>query len=721
LITYQSVDKSNHKQMNQPSTTPKTSWMAGAGLLVGICCVVYFPYLQNLFIWDDDKYLTENPYLTDLDGLKQLWFDLGAMPQYYPMVFTSFWIEHQIWALDPLGYHIDNVIIHCLNAIILWRVLSLLDIKGSWLVAAIFSIHPVQAESVAWITERKNLLSGFFYLLSLYFFLRFKNPTPNTQDEHNEKRSWTFYGFSLFLFVCALWSKTVACTLPAAILLIYWWKQNRLNISLILTMIPFFAIGLGFASLTVWLEKFNVGAIGQDWAFSFWDRFLIAGRALWFYIGKLVWPSPIIFTYPRWVIDDSVWWQYIYPLTFLLLIFILWAFRKNIGRGPLTAILFFAGSLFPALGFFSVYPMKYSFVADHFQYLPCIGIIALFTSRVGKLLEERKFTSGFILSTGLLIFFGTLTWNQGPVYRNNFSLWKDTIKKNPAAWMAHNNFGNILAEEGKLKEAISHYRTAIKIKPNIALAHTNLGNTLVKAGMLQEAISQYKTAIKVEPGFFVAQNNLGDTLVKVGELEEAIHHYKSVIKIKPAFVQAQYSLGVALAKGGRIEEAISYYRAVIATQPDYFLAHNNLGHTLTTTGKLEEAILHYRTAIRIKPDYFQAYFNLGNALAAQGDLKNAITQYRIAVTLKPDDAQANNNLGISLAKTGAIDAAMVHFRAAVKAKPDFFMAHNNLGGALLMKKKTREAITHFKAAIKISPDYLDAQKNLRIALLSLKD
>jgi hypothetical protein len=200
----------------------KDSWVVGAGLLVIICSVIYFPFIQNHFIWDDDKYLTDNPYLNDIDGLKKFWFDLGAMPQYYPLVFTSFWIEHQIWGLDPLGYHVDNVIIHCMNAIILWRILAFLGIKGSWLAAVLFAIHPVQVESVAWVTERKNLLSGFFYLLSLYFFLRFYNPTPNTKTNANEKESWTLYGFSLFFFICALWSKTVAGTLPVAILLIYW-------------------------------------------------------------------------------------------------------------------------------------------------------------------------------------------------------------------------------------------------------------------------------------------------------------------------------------------------------------------------------------------------------------------------------------------------------------------------------------------------------------------
>ena len=351
--------------------------MARAVFLAILCGIVYTHFLQNSFIWDDDYYLTQNPHLKNVDGLKRIWFDMLATPQYYPLVFTSFWIEHKFWGLDPLGYHLDNIIIHCINTILLWRILSFLEVKGSWLAATIFLIHPIQAESVAWISERKNLLSGFFSFLSLYFFFQFYNldKSSNFNEDQNGKRSWTVYGISLFFFICALLSKTIACTLPAVILLIYWWKQNCIRRRLFLMMVPYFAIGLGAATLTIWLEKFQVGAMGHEWEFSFVDRFLIAGRVLWFYIGKLVWPNPIIFIYPRWVIDSSIWWQYIYPITFLLLVFMLWYWRKNIGRGPLTAILFFAGSLFPALGFFNVYPMRYSFVADHFQYLPCIGVI----------------------------------------------------------------------------------------------------------------------------------------------------------------------------------------------------------------------------------------------------------------------------------------------------------------------------------------------------------
>ena len=560
----------------------KTSWMARAVFLAILCGIVYIHFLQNSFIWDDDYYLTKNPHLKNVDGLKRIWFDILATPQYYPLVFTSFWIEHKFWGLDPLGYHLDNIIIHCINTILLWRILSFLEVKGSWLAAAIFLIHPIQAESVAWISERKNLLSGFFSFLSLYFFFQFYNldKSSNFNEDQNGKRSWTVYGISLFFFIYALLSKTIACTLPAVILLIYWWKQNCIRRRSFLMMVPYFAIGLGSATLTIWLEKFQVGAMGHEWEFSFVDRFLIAGRVLWFYIGKLVWPHPIIFIYPRWIIDSSIWWQYIYPVTFLLLVFMLWYWRKNIGRGPLTAILFFAGSLFPALGFFNVYPMKYSFVADHFQYLSCIGIIVLFSSGVDKIAGEKRSQAYFLLLAGLLIILGNLTSNQGPVYKNEISLWNDTIKKNPKAWMAYHNLGAALLVENKADEAVSNFKMAIELKPDESDVYFNLGIA-----------------------FFT-----------LGKTEKAISYYKTTIKLKPDFSEAHYSLATALFSLRKIEEAIPHYHAAIKLTPGYAKAYNNLGAALLVEGKIEEAVANFQMAIGFKPDFADARYNLKMAL-----------------------------------------------------------------------------------------------------------
>jgi protein O-mannosyl-transferase len=525
--------------------TSRFSWVAGAGLLIALLFTAYSPVLQNGFIWDDDRHLTDNPFVTNPNGLKPLWLNVRSTQQYYPLISTSFWVEYQIWGLNPLGYHITNVLLHVMNAIILWRILIFLGVPAAWLVSALFALHPVHVESVAWITERKNLLSGFFYLLSLYTFLRFYFPRRSTFSSENPNRSGLLYGISLFFFACALFGKSVTCTLPAVVLLIFWWKQNRIDLNAVRFMVPYFLIGLGLATLTIWLEKVNAGALGPEWNYSFWDRFIIAGRALWFYIGKLVWPFSIIFTYPMWTIDDSVWWQYLYPLTFLLFIFVLWALRKQIGRGPLTAILFFAGSVLPALGFFNIYFMRFSLVSDHFQYLPSIGILIFAVVGVARITGKRLPLFAILLLLGL----GHLTWKQIPIYKNDFNLWSDTVQKNPNAWMAHYNLANVFIAEQKIKEAVFHYQRAIQIKPDFPRAHYNLGNTLLTQKKTQEAIIQYETTIRIQPDFVDAYNNLGVALLSEGNTEEAIKRFRKALELKPDYADAENNLEIALTTG----------------------------------------------------------------------------------------------------------------------------------------------------------------------------
>ena len=520
----------------------KVSWIAGAGLLM-VLLVAYFPVLQNGFIWDDDRHLTDNPFVTNFDGLKPLWLEVRSTQQYYPLISTSFWMEYQLWGLDPLGYHIDNVLLHAMNAIVLWRILVFLGVPAAWLVSAAFALHPVHVESVAWITERKNLLSGFFYLLSLYTFLRFYFPGQSVFSSENpvKNRSAVLYGVSLFFFIFALFGKSITCTLPATVLLLFWLKQNRIHLKIIQLMVPFFVVGFGFATLTIWLEKFNAGAFGPEWDFSFWDRFLIAGRALWFYIGKLIWPSPLIFTYPMWNIDDSVWWQFLYPATFLLLILLLGVLRKKIGRGPLTAILFFAGTILPALGFFNLYYMRFSLVSDHFTYLASIGILLIAVTGVARLTGKNLPVFAILLLLGL----GHLTWKQIPIYKNDFTLWSDTVQKNPNAWMAQYNLGNVFIAEQKIEEAMNHYREAIRIKPDFPRALYNLGNALLAQEKTREAIIQYQATIRIKPSFVDVYNNWGVALLKEGKTQEAITRFRKALELQPDFADAQKNLKIA--------------------------------------------------------------------------------------------------------------------------------------------------------------------------------
>lgn len=547
-------------------------WWPGGVLLFLLIFAAYFPALHNGFVWDDDQYLTGNPNLYDGQGLQRIWFDLKASRQYYPLVFTSFWLEYHLWDFHPAGYHFNNLWLHALGTLVLWRILNRLKVPYPWWVAAVFALHPVQVESVAWITERKNVLSGLFYFSSLYCYLRFSKLGADSETASESstlpRRRWTFYAVSWVLFLGALGSKTVTCSLPAVILLLIWWKHSRIGWRDFLFTGPFFVVGLGMAWITSWLEKTHVGALGPEWDFSWIERFLIAGRALWFYLMKLVWPVPLVFVYPRWSIDAAVWWQYVFPCAFLLLIMVLWGVRGRVGRGPLAAVLFFAGSLFPALGFFNVYPMRYSFVADHFQYLPSIGMIVLLVGLAGRAIEGFPSPIPKILPVAFLLLLGGLSWNQVHHYKDVESLWQHTVKKNPAAWMAHYNLGQELISQGRPNAAIQSYRAAIKHKPDHYKAHYNLGNAYQSIGQPDEAVASYQNTLTVKPDHLNAIINLGITLGEQGKEKAGIVYLQKALTLDPDYANAHYNLGYLYMKTGKPDLALSEFKTVLRLDPN---------------------------------------------------------------------------------------------------------------------------------------------------------
>jgi len=585
-----------------------------AGLLFAMTLVVYRPVLDNGFIWDDDEYVVENPVLRTAGGLQRIWLDFGATPQYYPLVHTTFWIEYHLWQLDPVGYHIVNVLCHALAVLLLWRVLALLQLPGAWLAAAIFAVHPVYVESVAWVTERKNVLSGVFYLASLFAYLRSEGVGNGELGESGSSR---FYALSLSSFACALLCKTVTGSLPAVILLLLWWKRGRVRWSDVRLLLPFFLLAVGFGALTAQLETQHVGAAGRDWDLSFVDRCLVAGRALWFYAYKLLWPAPLVFNYPRWEIDAGSWQAYLFPGAALAVLAALWAARRRIGRGPLVAALIFAGTLFPALGFFDVYPMRYSFVADHFQYLASLGLVSLFAAgaaRVGARISGGRRGPSEVAAAILLVVLGTLTWFQVQVYRDRETLWRDTLAKNPGSWMAHVNLGTIIEERGQVDEAIRHYRESIRIQPVQPEAYNDLGNALRTRGEFDEAAAQLRRSLEIDPLYILAHNNLGLLYHDRGEYDEAIRHFQRALEIHPDFAAAHTNLGVTLAAEGRWDEAIRQQREALRIDPDLPQAHNNLASALLEQGEVDEAIAHLTRVVELLPDSDLAKRNLRSVL-----------------------------------------------------------------------------------------------------------
>ena len=597
--------------MPTPSTSSqpeRRTWFGPALLLVGLTAGAYIPAMSGGFVWDDDDYVQDNLTLRSLAGLGQIWFQPGATRQYYPLVHTTYWLEYRLWGLDPTGYHVVNVIMHALSAVLVWRLLIRLQVPGAWAAAALFALHPVHVESVAWITERKNALSGAFYLSAAWAYLRYE-----------EARGPRWYWAALSLFAAALLSKTVTCSLPAALLLVLWWQGQTPMRRTAVALVPFFLLGGAMSGVTVWMERHSVGAWGPEWDWSLVERGLIAGRALWFYAAKLLVPLELAFIYPRWKIDATAAWQYLYPAGALGVGGLLWAFRKHWGRGVLIGVLFFAGTLTPALGFFNFYPMLYSFVADHFQYLASLGLLTLAAAGGHRTWTRLgRPATGPVALALVLALYSLLTWRQGGVYADLETLWRDTLAKNAGAWIAHNNLANILKERGQLDPAIGHYRQALLLKPGSSQIHLNLADAHRAQGEATAALRHYRRALKAEPKRVETHLKLGNALLGQNAVVEAIGHYRQALQLAPDLALVHSNLGAALALQRQDAEAIEHYRRALQLKPDFAEAHNNLGRLLALRGQFASAIEHYRRALQLKPTYRQARANLAQALQAAG-------------------------------------------------------------------------------------------------------
>jgi len=653
----------------RPFTSVLDHWMPL--VLLVLTFVVYLPALRAGFIWDDDHYVTLNPVLRDLNGLRRIWFEIGATPQYYPLVFTSFWLERRLWGLNPLGYHAVNVTLHAANSVLLWLLLRRLRVPGSSLAAAIFAIHPVHVESVAWITERKNVLSGFFYLAALRTYLKYRpvdieaDYGVNAPMRDPGSRIPHSYLLSLLLYLCALLCKTVTCSLPATILLLGYWKRCRIARRDVVPLIPMFALGASLSLLTGWLERFNVGAEGSDWDQTLVERCLIAGRAVWFYLGKLLWPHPLVFIYPRWDIDAGIWWQWLFPLTALALVAALFAVRHRAGRGPLVAALFFGGTLVPALGFVNVYPMRFSFVADHFQYLASPGPIVVIAATIAR----SRWSIVPALACGVIVALGALAFSQARLYVDEEILWRHTLRLNPTAWMAHGNLGKLLVEKGRIDEGLEHCRVVVKVRPDLASSHCNLGGALITAGRFEEAIKHLRDALDIKPRHLRSLHDLAYALLQAGHAQEAVRYALQAVEIEPNASRLRRLLGDIYVRLGQDREAAVEYEAALARFADAPDLHYRVGTIYARLGQNSRAIEHFQAALRLRPDYPEALTNLAVALSAEGRADQAIVCLHRAVTLRPESANARFNLACLLAERGRHAQAAEHFREFLRMNP----------------------------------------------------
>ena len=568
-------------------------------VLAVVTMLAYHPAWHGGVLWDDEAHIG-GPELRTLDGLRRIWFVPRTTQQYYPLLHTSYWLQQKLWGDSITGYHIVNLLLHIGCVVLVLRIVRFLRIPGAELAATIFALHPVNVETVAWIAERKNTLSGVFALAATLWYLRF--------DENRSRRS---YALALGLFLLGLVSKTAIVTLPLALLVIFWWKRGAISWRHdVVPLIPFFFFSAAAGLMTRWVEYGNIGYRARMLDLSLLDRCLIAGRAFWFYLWKLLWPSNLMFVYPRWEISAAVPWQYIFPLAVLVLLGILWSLRRW-SRTPLAGVLVYMVLLLPSLGFANIYFFLYSFVADHWQYLACLGIITPCAS--GIVLLATRLKSGYAwLEPGVTLVIGgvlfLLTWQQSRMYNNAETLYRTTIAHNPACWLAYDHLVDILYQANRIPEAMNLFKDELRIKP--AVAHYSLGNALLRKGRTSEAIDQFMEALRINPDYAEAHNNLANALLVTGRTSAAIEQCKEALRIDPTYAHAHNNLGNALAQTGRASEAIDHYKQTLRMNPNSADAHSNLGAALALMGRISEAIEELKAAVRINPNNIDAQNNL---------------------------------------------------------------------------------------------------------------
>ncbi|UCC32663.1 MAG: tetratricopeptide repeat protein [Phycisphaerales bacterium] len=610
--------------MKSCSASPKDRRLvrfAAALGIVAITVLAYAPALRGEFIWDDDYYVTNNQTLRSADGLKAIWLEPRALPQYYPLVYTSFWVEYHLWELRPFGYHLTNVLLHAGSALLFWCLLHRLSVPGAYVAAVVFALHPVHVESVAWITERKNVLSGFFYLGAALAYLRFaggggSDPTPAIKASRECRRMW--YSVAYLLFLCALFGKTVTCSLPAAILLILWWRFGRIGMRDVAALVPFFLTGAVMGLVTAWLEVHHVHAEGPQWDLSFLEKCLLAGRAVCFYLGKLLLPTHLCFIYPRWHIDAHVWWQYLFPMVLILAIVIFWFARHRIGKGPVVGLLFFVGTLFPGLGFFNVYPMRFSYVADHFQYHASLGVITIVVVSLHKVLgllpardrmsRGRDSLRGRPLFLSLAVWaviplaLGVTTWRQAHNYRDLQTLWRATLAENSAAWLAYSNLGMVMVDMGRTDAALTLLTQALKLEPENAQLRLAFGFALLRAGRLEESHAELRNVVAMVPASAYGHALLGAVQARRSNIADAIQHYREALRLRPDLLQAREELAFMLLAKGYAEEAVREYEALLAYDPQDPEAMVYLGFALRACGRDNDAEYWITRALKLDPE-----------------------------------------------------------------------------------------------------------------------
>jgi tetratricopeptide (TPR) repeat protein len=629
-------------------------------VIVSVAALAYLPAMTGGFVWDDDATLTNNPLIKASDGLFRFW-STTEPKDYWPVTYTVLWLEWRVWGMHTLGYHAVSLCLHIVESLLIWTILRRLQIPGALLAALIFAVHPVNVESVAWIAQQKNLLAMLFFLLSVYCFLRTDPAIPPDFGRLYRRGAGPWYWLSLTAFALGMASKGSIAMLPVVLLGLIAWRR-RLRAGDILAAVPFFLISGVLIVVNVWFQQHGVTTPIRNATLA--ERILGAGAATWFYLFKAVLPIRLIPIYPEWHIRaaNPLWWL---PLLAAVgMTAALWRRRNSGTRPALFAWGYFCVMLVPVLGLKDVYFMKYALVADHYEHLAIIGVVAFTSAYLASAGREGTpawgSASGF-LSVILIGALGALTWRHCRVYSDIDNFYQAILDRNPSCWMAYNNLGALMTKRGRLPEALALFKESQRFQSEYPETYYNMGVIYYKLGKMEDAVASYREALRINPRYLEAYLNLGLALAASGHLDEAIANYGEALKLKPDFAGAQAGLGAALDGMGRLPEAIDHYEAALKIDPSDAVCQYNLGIALFGLGRLDEAMASFEKALQIRPGYADAHNNLGVALARLDRLPEAVAQFREALRINPNDPGIHHNLGSALRDEGQSEEASAEF------------------------------------------------------------
>ena len=712
--------------------------MGGCLLLVAAVLLVFGQTLRHQFVnFDDDQYFSFNPHVqAGLTPAGMAWaFQTTYASNWHPLTWLSLMLDVELFGPGPAGPHMTNVVLHAANTVLLFLLLRRLTgmYWQSWVVAVLFGVHPLHVESVAWAAERKDVLSGLFFMLTLLMYARYveKSNSAGARAGVQSPKSKVFYGLTLLFFALGLMSKPMLVTLPFVLLLLDYWPLERFTIHdpdpcrvlaihrslrftirrLIREKVPFFVLSAASCVVTVLAQQKAVATI--EWL----PMPMRIGNALVVYVtylGQMFYPAGLAVFYPHPGVSLPSWKVALaLVLIFGISVAVLVWRRKH----PYLPVgwLWYLGTLVPVIGLMQVGEQAQ---ADRYTYLSLIGVFVMLVWGAGETFERWRYrrqalgAGGFIVAAALM---GCASI-QTSYWHNSESLWKHTLACTSENYVAQNNLGIALAAPGRSGEAIEHFKRAVEIKPDYAEAHNNFGLLLAERHRYAEATGHFQIALELEPDYADAHNNFGLLLAARDRPAEAMEQFQKAIALKGNSAEAHNNLGLLLVSLDRPGEAIGHYEQALALKPDYADAQKNLGLALAALDRPDEAIGHWEQALRIRPDDAEAHRNLGLALAGKGRFTEAIEHWEQALRLKPDDAEAHYNLGVALVQLGKGQEAIGHWEQALRLKPDYAEAHYNLGVALVQQGRVQEAIGHWEQALRLKPDYAEAHYSLGIAL-----